>query len=144
MNFIVICECRPQVFEFCHVFTRFISYSYIVVLSCVQMTRHNHVLRRPLHSFLDQHLYQPLRGFLCSLLWYLCYRPSKVCVGKLLSDKLPILNGLKQGDALSSLLSKFALEYAIRKVQEKQVGFSWMRHISYWFILTMLIWWMIV
>jgi hypothetical protein len=43
---------------------------------------------------------------------------SKVSIGKLLSDKFPIQNGLKQGDALSPLLFNCALEYAIRKVQE--------------------------
>ena len=39
---------------------------------------------------------------------------SRVRVGKNVSDRLPISNGLRQGDALSPLLLNFALEYAIR------------------------------
>jgi hypothetical protein len=38
-----------------------------------------------------------------------------------LSDNFPIQNGLKQGDALLPLVT-FALEYDIRKVQEKLEG----------------------
>jgi hypothetical protein len=39
-----------------------------------------------------------------------------------LSDSYPIQNDLKQGDALSPLLLNFNLVYAIRKVEENQVG----------------------
>jgi hypothetical protein len=46
---------------------------------------------------------------------------SKVRLGKHLSDSFPIRNCLKQGDALSPLLSKFASEYVISKVQDNQV-----------------------
>jgi len=47
---------------------------------------------------------------------------SRVQVGKNLSDMFPIRNGLKQGDALSSLLFNFALEYTIMGVQVNQDG----------------------
>jgi hypothetical protein len=39
-----------------------------------------------------------------------------------LSDNFPIQNGLKHGDALSPLVFNSVLEYAIKKVQENQVG----------------------
>jgi hypothetical protein len=47
---------------------------------------------------------------------------SKVHIGKHLSERFLIKNGLKQGDALSPQLFNFALEYTIRKVWDNQVG----------------------
>jgi len=45
---------------------------------------------------------------------------SIVWVGKNLPDMFPIRHGLKQGDALFSLLFSFGFEYDIRRVQVNQ------------------------
>ena len=49
---------------------------------------------------------------------------SRVRVGKNVSDRFPIRNGLKHGDALSPVLFNFSLEYAIRRVQVNQDDFK--------------------
>jgi hypothetical protein len=47
---------------------------------------------------------------------------SRVQLGKRLSDRFPIKNGLKQGGALAPLLFNFALENAVRRFEANQEG----------------------
>jgi hypothetical protein len=54
---------------------------------------------------------------------------NRVWVGRHLSELFPMRNVLKQGDALLPLLFNFAFKYAI------------MVHISFWFMLMMIMDW---
>jgi hypothetical protein len=39
------------------------------------------------------------------------------------------------------MLYNFALEYTTVKVQENQTNWNWMEHISFWSMMTMLLYW---
>jgi hypothetical protein len=48
---------------------------------------------------------------------------SKVRVGKPLSDKFPIQNGLKEGNTLPPLFFNFALKYSV--IKSKKIKSVW-------------------
>jgi hypothetical protein len=52
--------------------------------------------------------------------------------GKHLSDALLIHNGLKQGDALTPLLSNYASEYAIGNKEGLELNWSLLMTLIYW------------
>jgi hypothetical protein len=66
---------------------------------------------------------------------------SRVPVGKILSDVFLTRNGLKQGDALLSLLFSCALQYVIKKVKVIQDGLKLNGKIQICVMLIMLIYW---
>jgi hypothetical protein len=61
-----------------------------------------------------------------------------VRVGKHFSDRFPIRNGLKKGDALSPFFSNFAFEFVIRSVPVIQDG---LKLNGFWFMPIMLMYW---
>jgi hypothetical protein len=44
MNYILICYCRSQIFDLCHIFKGSITCLYATILPCILVTRHQHIL----------------------------------------------------------------------------------------------------
>jgi len=82
---------------------------------------YNSVRREVLHNILNEFAV-PMK-LLTLIKMYLNKTYSKVCIDKNLSDAFSVQNGLTQ-DALLPLLFNFALQCAIRKIQENQNDWS--------------------
>ena len=74
---------------------------------------------------------------LISMCWNGTY--NKILIGNHSCHTLPIKNDPKQGDTLLSRLLSFSLDFAIWRFSHTKRGWNWMRHISFWFTLMMLI-----
>jgi hypothetical protein len=110
-----------QIFRICQILEKKWEYNETVHQLFIDFKKaHDSVRREVLYNILIE-FGDPMK--LVRLInMYLNEHYSKVRRGKHLSDTFPIQNGLKQEDSSSSLLFNFALEYPIRKVQEKTGG----------------------
>jgi hypothetical protein len=59
---------------------------------------------------------------------------SRVHIDKRLADSFPIQNDLKQGDAVSPLISTLLQNIPLRNSTETWLNENWLRHISVWFM----------
>jgi hypothetical protein len=66
---------------------------------------------------------------------------SKVRKGQAFVSYISCSECRETGRCLCPLLSSFALEYAMKKVQETRKNWSCVAHISFWSMLLMLIYW---